>query len=205
MLLAAAVSSGCSEAEKAGEATAEQAVNPSATEPAEQQSDAATVEYREVQWEELIPKDDLDALLNPPDYLANIVEGSEQDIMPAGPASGSEVGSTMDRYQQAMISTKIKPEFDRQQVRIPGFVVPLEFDDNQTITSFLLVPFFGACIHLPPPPPNQVVYAEFPEGFQVNALYDPFYIEGELRTLLEETAQGTAAYSMKVKRVYPYD
>ncbi|WP_406827733.1 DUF3299 domain-containing protein [Microbulbifer sp. ARAS458-1] len=165
------------------------------------------MDYREVKWEELIPQEDLDALLNPPDYYAMIPEGSDEDVFPTeepltidGPASAE-----MARYQQALQSAKIKPEFDQQQVRIPGFVVPLEFDDDQTITRFLLVPYFGACMHLPPPPPNQVIYANFPDGFQVEFLYDPVYIEGELRTLPEDTERGNAAYSMNVARVSAYE
>lgn len=90
-------------------------------------------------------------------------------------------------------------------MRIPGFVVPLEFDDDPTITSFLLAPYFGACMYLPPPPPNQVVYANFPEGFQVEFLYDPVYIEGELCTFPEDTERGNAAYTMNVKRVFAYE
>ncbi len=44
-------------------------------------------------------------------------------------------------------------------IKIPGFAVPLEGDDGfEYVKEFLLVPTFGACIHVPPPPPNQVIY-----------------------------------------------
>lgn len=179
-------------------------------EPAAAESPAEPVDtaYREVKWEDLIPKEDLDALLDPPDYLDTIAEGSVGDEIPgelasAGETTGEETEES--RYQQALTSTRIKPEYDRQRIRIPGFVVPLEFDEEQTITSFFLVPYFGACLHLPPPPPNQVIHASFPEGMQVEALYDPFYVEGELRTLRKDSELGTAAYSMRVEGVYPYE
>lgn len=176
--------------------------------PVAQKARPADAVYRELEWADLIPADDLEALLNPPDYLDEIPEGSEEDWiadrlgrgMGAVGTSGAE-----SRYQQALTSARIKPEFDRQRVRIPGFVVPLEFDEDQTITSFFLVPWFGACIHLPPPPPNQIIYATFPEGMQVEFLYDPFYIEGELRTLRKENELGTAAYSITVERAYAYE
>ncbi len=215
LILAASLGVGCSdenrEAERASDAQTTVASDPNAdiSAPGEPAASAeqATVDYREVKWEELIPQEDLDALLNPPDYYAMIPEGSDEDVFPTeepltidGPASAE-----MARYQQALQSAKIKPEFDQQQVRIPGFVVPLEFDDDQTITRFLLVPYFGACMHLPPPPPNQVIYANFPDGFQVEFLYDPVYIEGELRTLPEDTERGNAAYSMNVARVSAYE
>lgn len=196
LLLAAIALMACGEREQTVD-TPEAAAAESPAEPAD------TV-YREVEWEDLIPKEDLKALLNPPDYLDTIAEGSAGDRIPGKPASSEEAG-TESRYQQALTSTHIKPEYDRQRIRIPGFVVPLEFDEAQTITSFLLVPYFGACIHLPPPPPNQVIHASFPQGLQVEALYDPFYVEGELRTLRRESEAGTAAYSMTVEGVYPYE
>jgi hypothetical protein len=48
---------------------------------------------------------------------------------------------------------------DGKNVRIPGFMVPLE-DNSQAVTEFLLVPSPQACIHVPPPPPNQMVLVE---------------------------------------------
>ncbi|WP_444941623.1 DUF3299 domain-containing protein [Microbulbifer sp. ZKSA004] len=162
-----------------------------------------SINYREVSWEELIPKDDLDALLNPPEYIDDIVEGSTADSMP----NTSAIASTSEnesRYQAALTSTRIKPEFDNQQIRIAGFIVPIEFNDELTISNFLFVPYFGACIHLPPPPPNQVIHGSFSEGVQVDALYEPFSIEGKLRTLKIESEFGTAAYSMEVDNIQPY-
>lgn len=212
LALAVAFAGGCTGEKKvaanstaaahAGQSDAAAAKQPVA--PQSPTSSGATQHYREVKWEHLIPKEDLDALLNPPDYLDTIAEGSASDTLNTR-STDNKMTEQESRYQQALRSTKIKPEFDRQQIRIPGFVVPLEFDDEQTITRFLLVPYFGACLHLPPPPPNQVIYAEFPTGFQVAALYDPFYIEGELRTLPEDTEQGTAAYTVRVAWVYPYE
>ncbi|AMX03297.1 DUF3299 domain-containing protein [Microbulbifer thermotolerans] len=200
LLLAAVLVTACKQ-EKEASATISAPAEKKAMAPEQAQADTV---YRDVQWEELIPKDDLDALLNPPAYLDTIVEGSAEDQLPQEPIS-SEDQATESRYQKALTSTRIKPEFDRQKIRIPGFVVPLEFDETQTIFRFLLVPYFGACLHLPPPPPNQVIYASFPKGMRVDVLYDPFYVEGELRTLRKDSDLGTAAYSMQVERVYPYE
>ena len=71
-----------------------------------------------------------------------------------------------------MVSTKIIEQLNGQLVRIPGFVVPVEFDE-ESITEFFLVPYFGACIHSPPPP-NQIIYVHAPNGLQLNTLYDHF-------------------------------
>ena len=109
-----------------------------------------------------------------------------------------------DAYQRALNSTTIRPEWDNQLVRIPGFIVPLEFDDDQVVTSFFLVPYFGACIHQPPPPPNQIIYSDFKKGIKLEVLYDAFWIEGKLSTTLIENELATAAYSLEVKSITPY-
>jgi hypothetical protein len=82
--------------------------------------------------------------------------------------------------------------------------VPLEFDDEQTITQFFLVPYFGACIHMPPPPPNQLIYVSYPEGLKLEALYDPFWITGLLKTSLVENETAISAYAIDVNSIMPY-
>ena len=85
-----------------------------------------------------------------------------------------------------------------QKVRIPGFIVPLEFDDEELVIQFFFVPFFGACLHLPPPPPNQIILVDFPTGIPIETLYTPFWISGKLNTKLVEKNIATAAYSMRM-------
>lgn len=159
----------------------------------------ANNDYRLVEWPELIPKADYDALMNPPDYLNDIEDGSMEDQITLAIAQASD-----DSYQQALVSTRIKPEFDQQKVRIPGFIVPLEFNEDQKVTHFFLVPYFGACIHMPPPPPNQIIYGTFPDGKQVDNLYDAFWLEGKMETEVVENELGTSAYSMSVDSITLY-
>lgn len=205
---------------------------PSTTQPLAEQEITAQVpeektapaEHSEIAWTDLLPSDDLLALENPPEYLDDIEDGSESDVLAsqlkAEPSaatfseSNGGSGNNTDsknknsasevRYQQALSSTKIRPEFNGRAIRIPGFIVPLEFDDHQTITTFFLVPFFGACLHMPPPPPNQIIYAEFEPGIRLEALYDPFWINGTLSTTLVENDMATAAYSISVNKIEPY-
>lgn len=160
-------------------------------------------EYRTIDWIELMPEDDLEALMNPPDYLGDIVDGSAADQIDGQLQSSDDVTGD-SRYDQALVSTRIVPELDGQAVRIPGFVVPLEFDEERRVTRFFLVPFFGACIHVPPPPPNQIVYAQYEKGLQLPSLYQPFWISGVLSTSLTENATATAAYVIKVERLEQY-
>ncbi|MAI64480.1 MAG: hypothetical protein CL600_06330 [Alteromonas sp.] len=71
--------------------------------------------------------------------------------------------------------------YDGKRVKIPGFVVPLEGTAELT-TEFLLVPYFGACIHVPPPASNQIVYVKFENGIPIDNIYDAIWVTGELST-----------------------
>lgn len=171
---------------------------------ADSQVDRSTIEYREIQWTDLLPPDDLEALMNPPDYLDDIVDGSPEDQL-LNEMTAKLPRSGEDRYQQALASTKVRQEYDKQNIKIPGFIVPLEFDDNLIVTEFFLVPFFGACIHVPPPPPNQIIYIQFEQGIRLDNMYDPFYIEGKLIIDTHDAGgMGKASYSMDAYRIYAY-
>jgi hypothetical protein len=161
--------------------------------------------YRTIDWIELIPDDDLDALMNPPDVLSMIADGSAQDVLP-GESGAPDYGldEQSRRYEAALQSTAVKTEFDGQKVRIPGFVVPLAFDETRLISEFLLVPYFGACLHSPPPPPNQIIHSKFTGGLSVEDIYDPYWLEGTLSVGVEATELGTAAYRIDVDRVSLY-
>lgn len=154
--------------------------------------------FEKVEWIDLMPKDNLDALMNPPSYISDVEEGSFEDQI-SNELQNTIATANDDRYQQAMISTEIIPEMDGKPIQIPGFIVPLEFSDDQTVTEFFLVPFFGACIHVPPPPPNQVIFVKAPQGLELKALYDPFWISGVLKTSLVENEVATAAYTMQLQ------
>ena len=110
-----------------------------------------------------------------------------------------------DRYQQALVSTNIKPEMNGRKVRIPGFIVPLEFDDQQVITEFFLVPYFGACLHMPPPAPNQMIHVKYAKGLEIDALYYPFWVSGVLKTSLVKNDLATAAYALEMASYEAYE
>ena len=95
--------------------------------------------------------------------------------------NADEVIALRDEYMQTMKASAeaITTEFDGKKVRVPGFIVPLEFSEGMTATEFLLVPVAGACIHMPPPPANQIVKVSFPEGFQVQNVQYPVWVEGD--------------------------
>ncbi|MCA0935241.1 DUF3299 domain-containing protein [Vibrio alginolyticus] len=98
----------------------------------------------------------------------------------------------------------VRTELNGSLVKIPGFVIPLEGDAN-TVTEFLLVPYFGACIHVPPPPPNQIIYVKFPEGAPVQELWDVVYVVGKLKTEVISHELAQTAYMIEGTKLETYD
>lgn len=182
----------------------ESLVTPTETIAAQPQSSTQyLVTYKTVDWVDLIPKDDLEALLNPPSYVTDVVDGSLEDQITQQLQNSAAISSD-DPYQQALVSTKVKAEMHDQTIRVPGFIVPLEFNEQQHVTQFFLVPFFGACIHVPPPPPNQIIFVTYADGLKLSSIYDPFWISGVLTTSIIENEMATSAYSMQMHSFEEY-
>ncbi|EDL52528.1 DUF3299 domain-containing protein [Vibrio mediterranei] len=98
----------------------------------------------------------------------------------------------------------VRQELNGSMVKIPGFVIPLEGDEDM-VTEFLLVPYFGACIHVPPPPPNQIIYVKFKEGAPVHRLWDVIYVVGTLKTETINSELAETAYLIDGIRIEDYD
>ncbi|MBX2988986.1 MAG: DUF3299 domain-containing protein [Bdellovibrionaceae bacterium] len=90
---------------------------------------------------------------------------------------------------------------DGHGVKIPGFMVPLE-DSQQSVTEFLLVPTPQACIHVPPPPPNQMVYITMKEGTAV--AFGPIWVHGRLKITPKKHMYGEASFEVEGVSVEPY-
>ncbi|MEP1448685.1 MAG: DUF3299 domain-containing protein [Paraglaciecola sp.] len=131
----------------------------------------------ELYWEDMVP----------PNYQA-----------PDTPLSHD--GSMM----QLGIDAPIVENLDGKLVKIPGFVVPLE-GTNKNTSEFLLVPYFGACIHVPPPPANQIVYVKFSKAVPIDRLNDAVWVTGTLSTRGWEGDLATVGYSLVGISVSPYE
>lgn len=163
-------------------------------------------EFTTIEWEALIPESDLEAILNPPDYISQVADGSIADQIENSIQSAMQPKQMADEaYEQALVSTNIIEEMNGQNIRIPGFIVPVEFVGEEQVSTFFLVPYFGACLHMPPPPPNQIIYVETENGIKLESLYEPVWISGKLSTELFEDQLATSAYTMKMVTIEPYD
>ncbi len=95
-------------------------------------------------------------------------------------------------------------QLDGKRVAIPGFMVPLE-DDAEKVTEFLLVPYAGACIHVPPPPPNQMVHVLVARGGKVPVSFtDPIVVTGTLRISTVPSPYGSVSYDLAAESVTSY-
>ena len=104
-----------------------------------------------------------------------------------------------DAMQEAWSNAPLRQDLDETALTLPGFVVPLEGDDKN-LREFLLVPYFGACIHFPPPPRNQVVLVKMQgEGMPVDMMWDAVVIDGTLKVDSHDTEYGTAGYVLEAK------
>lgn len=158
------------------------------------------------EWGDLIPEAELQVLLNPPEYLDEIDDGSLEDFLPDKLKNTHQGNlSALSSYEQALVSSNTISALDGVTVRIPGFVVPLEINEQQIITRFFVVPYFGACIHLPPPAPNQMIHIETKQGIQLESIYEPIWVSGKLSTTLIEDDMATSAYSMEVYAIARYE
>ncbi|KXI30086.1 DUF3299 domain-containing protein [Paraglaciecola hydrolytica] len=131
----------------------------------------------ELFWEDMVPKN----------YITPEAQVSHD---------GSMVQQSLDAPVVQSLNGKL--------VKIPGFVVPLE-GDNELTSEFLLVPYFGACIHVPPPPPNQIVYVKFSSGVPISNLYDAVWVTGTLSTASWQGDLATVGYSLTGISLSQYD
>ena len=100
--------------------------------------------------------------------------------------------------------TDVVDDYNDVQVKIAGYVLPLDFA-NTTVKEFLLVPYVGACIHVPPPPPNQIIYVTSEDGIEIGGMFEPMWITGRLETASFSNELADIGYTMTLDESEPYD
>lgn len=116
------------------------------------------------------------------------------------------------RELRAQRARAVVDDLDGRQVSMPGYALPLEYSGT-TITEFLLVPWVGACIHTPPPPPNQIVYVKSKNGFENKGRFSPVVVKGEMSVktaqkdlyLVDGSASIDLGYTLQASAVEPYE
>ena len=164
-----------------------------------QSAPAGTDGPRELAWSALVPP-----IAPAPSLKSRSFLSGAQPPGPDGalPPQTPEAGWMSSRSQQPDSSAPpaVVPELDGQRVRIGGYVVALDFDAT-SIREFLLVPFVGACIHVPPPPANQIIYVKSDKGFEMTGTFDPVSVVGTMKTETAFTGLADAGYRIEAESV----
>lgn len=131
-----------------------------------------------------------------------------KDLLPEGftpppvrPQSYYDANPEADK--QTQLDAPVVEELNGKTVRIPGYVVQLE-GDADAVTEFLLVPYFGACVHVPPPPPNQIIHVVYEPGVPYENTYDAVWVEGVIKTERSEGDIAVTGYSIDADSVEVY-
>ena len=163
-----------------------------------------TQQYQILTWDALLPEAEKSLL-----GKAQSSQNSQQNLPLHEQVFQSIQRTFDDEYQQALISVNTVDTFNGEYVELSGFIVPVEANTEREITAFFIVPYFGACIHYPPPPPNQIVFVSLNNAHEQGGIsgidiQQAYTFSGKFTTGLYEDPQGTSAYLLDVLEIKPY-
>src|SRR5690554_5892998 len=138
-------------------------------------------EYQTTHWKELVPEG-----YKPPPVRSQAFYDANPELA-----------------NQPELDAPMVASLDGKKIKIPGYVVQLEGDADK-VTQFLLVPYYGACVHVPPPPPNQIVLVDFPDGVKYEDTFDAVWVEGEIKVERVEGDVAVVGYRLTAATVTPF-
>jgi hypothetical protein len=158
-------------------------------------SNLAQAELAETDWLTLLPAQDRKALENMPEISHATAEGD-------GVFTNKGGLKQQDKQLPAvMYSSKTVAALNGKHIRIGGYPVPLESSAKGNSRLFFLVPYPGACIHVPPPPPNQLILVRYPHGIKLDDIYAPIWVSGTLKVEQVSNDIADAAYALDAAQV----
>jgi hypothetical protein len=154
--------------------------------------------YKTIDWNDLMPDD--------------WVKGMTKDMAAVNKLSylqdsSEEANKAMSAIRKKLDEAPIVKSQLNKKVRIPGYAVPLDAERSDK-REFLLVPYFGACIHTPPPPANQIVLVRPNPQSKIKKMpeaMDVLWVEGELKEGRVSTSQGVSGYLLEAMSIAPYE
>jgi len=161
--------------------------------PAAEQDNTAK-QYQQVTWDDLLPED-----WDP----RKAFEGIDLDEMDNLDDDDPRADAALQKLKAMWNDAPPNPAINGKAIRIPGFMVPLEFGEKE-VTEFLIVPYFGACIHVPPPPANQIIHVQAATPYETESYMDAVWVEGTIELAKSQTELGDTGYRLKADRVEPY-
>ncbi len=173
--------------------------------------------YRELDWLDLLTDADREAMLNLPELDHGNSDGDDSNAPVAledqianalkqnGKPPTPQQQAAQAKWDAVLQNDRVRPDLNGAKVKLAGFIVPLQTAANDRVTEFFLVPYYGACIHVPPPPPNQIVLVRHGKGFAMQDLYAPVWIEGTLHTEKVSNELASASYTFSADQVVLYE
>jgi hypothetical protein len=138
----------------------------------------------DIDWSDLIPESGGDAL---------------NELRARGVIQHGEMSTPSDQNTGGQVTNA----YNGKLVRIPGYLVPLEYEGSG-VTAALLVPYVGACVHVPPPPPNQLVYVTTGDPYESIGLFEPVYVTGMFGTAATATQLAEVGYALSADLIESY-
>lgn len=155
--------------------------------------DTGGVTVKQIDWDALIPED-----WQPETLMRDVDIDNLSDDDP-------RAQQLLDKLKALWDEAPVVPTLEGQRVKLPGFVVPLEMDATK-IDQFLLVPYYGACIHIPPPPANQTIHVVTREGKAFEGqLFDAVWVTGTMRVERVSSDLAEAGYRLEDASVVRYE
>lgn len=136
----------------------------------------------DLQWHDLLPEGEV--------FVPNVL----QDLI-------DHDGPSLSSQQPA--SSGVRTDWNGQVVRLPGFIVPLD-QRGTGVVAFILVPFVGACIHVPPPPANQLVFVTTEEPYESAGLFEPVQVTGLFSVSSVSTYLADVGYALTAENIKPF-
>lgn len=153
-------------------------------------------EATEIQWEDLMPADfTYKSLRDQIDYSQYDLSSLSDD--------DPEAQRLYSDMTQLLANAPVVDALAGAHIKLAGFVVPLEMDGD-SVYSFLLVPYYGACIHTPPPPSNQIVFVQTQGGYEMGPMDEPVYVSGTLMVEAHQSELGSSGYTLYAGSIDPY-
>ncbi|MFK7874758.1 MAG: DUF3299 domain-containing protein [Paracoccaceae bacterium] len=101
-------------------------------------------------------------------------------------------------------ATKLNAALDGAYIKMPGYILPIDISPKG-VNSFIMVPYAGACVHVPPPPANQLVFVNTETPWPSDNLWDPVWVTGKMRHELQSTTLADIGYALTADEIEAYE
>jgi hypothetical protein len=140
-------------------------------------------DYIDLDWSDLVPEGEPFI----PPIVQGVIQHDQSDLMSQQPESSG-----------------IRTDWNGKIVRLPGFIIPIEYSGSG-VTAFILVPFVGACVHVPPPPANQLVFVTTQTPYENAGLFEAVNVIGMFGTASMTTQLAEIGYALSADQIEPFE